>query len=187
MSSDERIDFGKAAYAWWLELQPDAERGRRGDTATLAALRRAGTPSEAITVNATIDLALSLGVDRRDWESVAILAAVLAHVRTAAFGEGSVARALGHRTGEQRLMSELRFRQLLQADTAEERMAAFRRAVAMLGGRANIHDLAESLLDWSDPGRGETRRVRWMFDYFGEPAPGDATAPTAETELEETE
>ena len=42
-------------------------------------------------------------------------------------------------------------------------MVAFRRAVALAGGRnINVGDVAASLLDWSD-----RRRMRWAFDYYG--------------------
>jgi hypothetical protein len=33
--------------------------------------------------------------------------------------------------------------------------------------RANVADLAESLLDWPDHARGDQRRRRWAFDYYG--------------------
>ncbi|WP_374310244.1 type I-E CRISPR-associated protein Cse2/CasB [Methylocella sp.] len=48
---------------------------------------------------------------------------------------------------------------------------AFRRLVALLGGTANVADLAESLLDWPDETRGESRRRRWVFDYYGQASP----------------
>jgi CRISPR system Cascade subunit CasB len=42
-------------------------------------------------------------------------------------------------------------------------LVAFRRAVALAGGRnIDVGDLAASLLDWS-----ERRRMRWAFDYYG--------------------
>ncbi len=65
-------------------------------------------------------------------------------------------------------MSWLRFRRLAQAGTPDEQVIAFRRAVALAGGRLNVADLGASLLDWND-----TRRRRWMYDYHDAPI-GDA-------------
>jgi CRISPR type I-E-associated protein CasB/Cse2 len=89
-----------------------------------------------------------------------------------------VARQLGASGPDQRaVMSPLRLSRLLTADTIEDRLVAFRRVVALLGGRAHVPNLATALLDWS-----ERTRIIWAFDYHNVPSPGtaDFTTPTQE-------
>lgn len=183
----EKVDHGKAALRWWSNLQPADDGSRPGDTAALARLRRATTPLEALAAapEEVVRLAKALDQTRRS-ERVAELAATLAHVRTHAWSP-RMAAALGAKPAKEspRLMSEIRFRRLLQADTAEERMAAFRRAVHILGNTTNVADLAESLLDWSHRTFGEQRRIRWLFDYVGEtPPPSDDETESPNSEKE---
>ncbi|MCB1618222.1 MAG: type I-E CRISPR-associated protein Cse2/CasB, partial [Pseudomonadales bacterium] len=125
-----------------------------------------------------------LHTGERDWIAVGTLAATLAHVKTHE-PRLRTARIFGEpgKAGGARAMSEQRFRRLLQAEEGAERMAALRRALALVGGRANVPDLAESLLNWT-----ERTRIRRLFDYYGttppgsEPAPESDTNPTAELE-----
>ena len=62
----------------------------------------------------------------------------------------------------------------MQAGTDDEQLVAFRRAVALAGGRLNVHDLAGSLLGWDDG-----RRRRWIMDYHNAPPPAGEGNPTA--------
>ena len=156
------------ALDWWNALQP-APRAR---------LRRATTPLEALMVGASYDLARRLRRDRNDWQALGTLAATLAHVRThdprptaTIFGQMS-----GTGEGARRRVSELRFRRLIQANDWNERMAALRRAIALVDGRGNVVDLASSLLWWNDRTRAD-----WMFAYFGAAAPETLTSPDKET------
>ena len=175
--SDPRGDI---ALAWWKELQPDAARP---DAAALAQLRRCATPVEALMHERALDLARRLGAKRAEHVSVyGEIAAVLAHVRSDS--DTRIARALGGPAADKRLMSGLRFRNLLGAQTGAPRMAAFRRAIAMLKGKASVADLTESLLVWDHPDYGERRRIRWMFDYVGASgAETEAANEEAEKEL----
>ena len=160
------------ALAWWQDLQPktepktdeDAPKKHRGNPAALARLRRATTPQEALMVEAAHILAGMLKRDEQDWMALGTLAATLAHVR-ADEPDRKTAAIFGHQdaTDTPRLVSELRFRRLLQAERGGEQMAALRRALAITGGRANIADLADSLLWWT-----ERTRVRWLFEYYGD-------------------
>lgn len=136
---------------WWSALQPDHDSG--GDRAALARLRRCAMATEAAGEPATIALAQSLGLGWRDLEAVAVLAAVLAHIRTHD-DSAKAARQL------RPVMSLLRFRRLIQADTADDRITAFRRAAALARGSLNVWDLAYSLLRWNDK-----TRQRWLYDY----------------------
>jgi CRISPR system Cascade subunit CasB len=162
--------WNRSARRWWNSLQ-DTQKG--GDRAALARLRRVAMPMEALEEPAVFELYKSLGFGKSENEignwlpRVAIVAAVLAHIKEDATPSESgfrrrFAEILGH-GGERPLMSPLRFKRLLS--TAEDRdlLIAFRRAVALAGGRnIDVGDVAASLLDWS-----ERRRMRWAFDYYG--------------------
>ena len=177
--------IGQAALAWWHGLQPrsetdehggkhagkhtDKHTGRLGNPAALARLRRAASPVEALMVDAAHDLAKALNRGERDWVAIGTLAATLAHVRTHD-PHPRMARLFGKQGGaDTPVVSELRFRRLLQTEPGVERMAALRRALALTGGRANVADLADSLLFWND-----RTRTRWLFEYY------DAAPPKAD-------
>ena len=176
--------FAGSARRWWAALQDkpaDGAPNRRGDRAALARLRRATTPLLAVEEPAVISLYKQLGFSEYQLEHrlprVAVVAAVLAHVRSEPEGGGrrqSFAEMLGR--GERPLMSALRFKRLLAANNDQDLLNGFRRAVALAGGQnINVGDLAGSLLEWS-----ETRRMRWAFDYYGAgmAAPKPDTAST---------
>ena len=89
---------------------------------------------------------------------------MLANVREAAPPFPPFARAIGPidmAKPETAPVKPLRFRRLIEADTPNDRLLAFRRAVALLGGKVPLNSLAEALLDWSPE-----RRQRWIFDYW---------------------
>lgn len=157
-----------AAVAWWRRLQPnfaDGTRNPQGDRAALAKLRRCASVTEAMQEPATMELFRDLGFTHPDdLPAAALAAAVLASVREIGPPFPSFARAIGPSdmtAPETALVKPLRFRRLIEADTHDERLLAFRRAVALLGGPVPINSLAEALLDWS-----AARRQRWIFDYW---------------------
>lgn len=164
------------AARWWHGLQPDPERKRPGDRAALARLRRCETVLDAAVEPAALDFAKRVGVRGGEDPALgdALLAAVvLAHVRKDAPGL-PVARQLGAAGADKRAaMSPLRLARLLAADTREERLVAFRRAVALADRTLDVRDLAHALLDWS-----ERRRVAWAFAYHAVPPPGTDADPT---------
>jgi CRISPR system Cascade subunit CasB len=157
---------GRHIERWWRALV-DPERG---DRATLAELRRCTEPGEVAFVPSFYRLLRKLGekLPQRDLQSLiepaAVAAMVLAQVREARAGHP--ARQLGpedpRRADSPRTMSELRFRSLLQARTAEEVARTLSRAVRMLGGTADPAVLASSVFAWGD----RTRR-EWAFEYYG--------------------
>ena len=159
------------AAGWWHALQPRPDGGG-GDRASLARLRHAATAMDAAMEPVTLDLARRLGMGWRDLGRVAVTAAVLAHVRDDA-RDRPAARQLGPTAAGDAAMSWLRFRRLMQAGTDDEQLVAFRRAVALAGGRLNVHDLAGSLLGWDDG-----RRRRWIMDYHNAPPPTGEGNPT---------
>ncbi len=154
----------RAAAEWWRDLQPDAARGRPGDRAALARLRRCASVGEAMLEPATIALFRRCGATGpADLPAIALAAAVLAHVREDASGL-SVARQLGPDQPDEpetAKLKPLRFRRVMEAATPDERLIALRRLVALAGSSLNLRDLADALLDWSD-----NRRQRWVYDYW---------------------
>jgi len=161
---------GSSARNWWTLMQPGAPRP---DPGSLAQLRRAATPAEALILPATFDLAERLGISEGEWEVLGAIAATLSHVRIDV-PKQRMAALLGEKVGESHRLSPLRFQKLMQADGWETRMAALRRAIALAEHRGNISDLAESLLDWS-----EKTRTRWTFAYFGARSLDAMAAPSA--------
>lgn len=142
-------------YGWWA--------GVKDDRGVAARLRRAGDLTEVLMEPVTLKLARELGAKPHELPDIALIAGVLAYVKD--HTPERVARALG--TPEDRpLCSALRFRRLLEASPGEAQLTAFRRTLALLGGKANIYDLADSLLDWNTSARRDGRRQRWLYDYY---------------------
>jgi CRISPR system Cascade subunit CasB len=180
----DELRWNERAFRWWRELQPnDAHPDpaqRSGNRAALARLRRCARVEEAASEPEALDLARRVGVTHAQHgrlEDALLAAIILAQVREDD-RSASVARQLGPPGPNQPpLMSRLRFSRLLTADSIEDRLIAFRRVVALLGGRAHVPNLATALLDWS-----ERTRIIWAFDYHNVPSPGtaDFTTPTQE-------
>ena len=166
--------IGHEAATWWAALQPKTAAGeqRRGDRAALARLRRCATVNEAVFEPATLALSHDLDAGEHQLERVALIAAVLAHVRENDESRRSVARQMGIAENGTAAMSELRFRRLLQADTADEQLIGFRRLVALAGRNLNVRDLASALWRWDD-----ADRRRWVYAYYN--APINDSPPTA--------
>lgn len=176
---------GAIALTWWTLLQPDRDAGRKGDTGTLARLRRASL-IDAMSEEAVVRLHRRLGLTRQQFPRAALVACVLAHVRDHE-PRLKVARAAGPPSNQENgVLSALRFRRLLTIRGEEDCAIAFRRLVALLGGKVNVRDLAESLLDWSDDIKGDRRRTRWAFDYYdaGAAVPEEAPDPSTQTSPE---
>lgn len=172
---DPNRDFGNIAADWWRNLQPYRHDGTPNPTAdrgALARLRRSDL-NEAMTDPATFDLFHRLGWGNpTQITPVALCAAVLAAVRTDN-RDASVARQLGAQVGSEKpLLSVLRFRALLAADTPTDRLTMLRRAVLLNNATTHVRDMAWACLNWS-----EARRRRWAFDYYD-------TAQAAPTKIE---
>jgi CRISPR type I-E-associated protein CasB/Cse2 len=150
------------AETWWRELTSHEVGGRvtRGTRrAALAGLRRAGTPLEVIQEPEALRLITRLPHENPD--RVAMLAGILAFVRES--DDRPVARAIGRTSldDESAVMSESRFRRLMQV-SGEELMGAMRRLVRLTKGRANVNDLSFAVLRW-----GDGVKKRWIFSYYG--------------------
>jgi CRISPR system Cascade subunit CasB len=113
---------------------------------------------------------------------VAVLASVLAHVRDDDKSR-PIADVIGKRADDKdatAVLSDLRLRRLLTAKGDDDILIAFRRLVALMGGTANIADLATNILYWDHPATGDRTRVNFAFHYWqAGPAAPRTSAPDA--------
>lgn len=163
MTDSNRHKGAAVARDWWQRLtgRDGPHLGQR--RAALARIRRAATPIEVMQEPEALRLIERLP---RNPDRVAQLAGVLAFVRESE--ERSVPRAIGRASlddGDEALVSEGRFRRLLQTQD-NELMDAMRRLVRMAKGKLNVHDLSSAILDWGDGDRGDRVKRRWIFDYY---------------------
>lgn len=159
--------WGVQCKVWWQSLQrqrPDGTTNPIADPGVLARLRRAATPLAAAQEPQTIALYRQLHgtqFNEGKLEATAVVAAVLAGIRTDA--TGSAAELLG--SGDQPVMSPLRMRRLTSARNSQETLRGFREAVALLEGTAPVADVASSIFDWLDDDRADRRKTRWLYSY----------------------
>lgn len=145
--------------SWWSGLQPDRERGQRGDPAALAELRRCRSPNEVMFVPAFEVLARLMPSARV--ADLAVAAAVVAHLREDL--PGPVAVQLARGDGGRPVLSPMRLRRLLQVTGPEGRIEAGRRLARALRGRADVADLADSLYWWDED---DATQRSWARAYY---------------------
>jgi CRISPR system Cascade subunit CasB len=172
----------RRARDWWRSMTGTQDEAggktRPPDRAGLARLRRSAVTA-AMAEEPVLRLFRRLGCsDPAELKRVATLACVLAHVRrdndSYRFGR-QIGRAKFSDDEDSAKVRPLRFRRLLAASSDEEIATAFRRAVALLGGEANVADLASIILNF---GSDEVRR-RLIFDYYAAGGEPDEPAPAA--------
>lgn len=200
MTGQKPGTIAETARNWWHELQP-VSGVRPGDRATLARLRRCDSVTDALFEPAVQALARRCGArHEHTLLRVALVAAVLAHVRS-----DDAARPVARRIGpvdtkdakldptdvKTALCKPVRFRRLLDADTFDECLRAFRRLVMLAGQGVNVADLAGSVYAWPREGARDDMaadrvRVRWVYEYWnaGEPNDGAASDESVESEKE---
>ena len=183
------------ARSWWNQYcSPE-----KGDPGVRARLRRCRSTSEALAVGEAVELARRLGdvADRTPkgeyrFEADVDLARVLSHVRTDSREHPMRAAGWPHfpsegsqGDGENRpKLSEPRFRRLMQTDSNEELVVAFKRLIDLLGGASNVADIAEAFRKWRQPWTRDRVKRSWAFIYYnaGSAAPTD---PPTEEESDE--
>jgi len=167
-------DVGKIAWDWWRYLNDP----KTGDRASLARLRRCETALDAASIPAGLRLARKLcaGAEDQNLDKALELAILLAQVRGDA--PQKPMRAVGWKTfpsgkdaGEPPVLSELRFRQLLQT-TPENRLEKFKRLVRLMKGAANVAELAQDFWFW-----GDKVKKHWAFGYYAAANPQPQTEP----------
>lgn len=185
----------EASKKWWQSLQAEPTKdGRKklpGNRAALAKLRRASDPLAAASEPMMIALFQRLSLLREGASEkekiaalsrVAVLASVLAHVRDDS--KDKVGRALGPtdmKKPETALLKPLRLARLLAARGDEEIGTQFRRVVALLGGKADVGNLAWLILSWDQDETGDRTRTLFAFDYHDAGAHAPAVAYASET------
>ena len=147
-------ELGKKLSEWWRGLEND--RGQRAE------LRRAKNVQEVIMLpcfhRACRQFASIFGRESR-WQSrLALIMGVLSHVKKIPTDGVGVAKQMA--LGDKPVVSELRFRRLLQCER-EELYVALIRVIRQLDGCADIHDLANACFYW-----GYAVKKRWAFDYY---------------------
>ena len=97
------------------------------------------------------------------------LARVLAHVKTD--DERMPMRVAGWEkfptgSGEEKrpILSELRFKRLLQATHGEARVDGFIRLLAIMDGKANVAEITDAFRGWSHP--DGYKQKKWAFAYY---------------------
>ena len=191
-----RFDPGARALAWWERLH-DA---RNGDPATLAQLRRCRSTLEALGIRAAVSLARQLGAAHApDWRMRAIvdLARVLAHakahdrtqhpMRAAGWKRFAGDRKESDAGADRPLLAEARFKRLLQTGDGEEKVAEFRRLIALLRGSVKLDDLARDFLLWNHPQWGDRVRERWAFMYYAASDAAPEAPPSEDTRTEDND
>lgn len=193
-----RESRGARALAWWKQhcdpSNPRADPGMR------ARLRRARSTLDVLQVTPAVVLARQLGAVPKaraasdaHMRAALDLSRVLSHVK--AHESRHPMRAAGWNrfpgdkkesdAGEDRpVLSGARFKRLLETGDDEEKVLAFTRLVALLGGTVNVERLADDFLLWNHPEFGDRVRERWAFEYL---AAGDAAPPTPPTDSTDTE
>ena len=175
MTDSDPGSAGRIAAEWWRDLNPDDRAKQTGlQRAALAHLRRARTPLDAMRETAALQLLQRLPhYGNRD--RVAALAGILAWVQKDS--ERPVARFVGRESLDktEAVLSESRFRRLMQVEGNEELMDTMRRLVRVAHGEVNVRDLSGSVLHW-----GDRVRKRWIFDYYAVGLAAPSAASTAQ-------
>ncbi|MTH45351.1 type I-E CRISPR-associated protein Cse2/CasB [Intestinirhabdus alba] len=160
---------------WYDELQE--KRGLR------ASLRRSKTVNEACLSEGFRSLLMQTHtlwkIEGQEWRftALALTAALAAHVKS--IDERlKFAAQLGQMTGNNPVMSELRFSRLSAVKTPDELLRQLLRAVRLLNGAVNLPSLADDIFHWcreNDDLQNHHRRplrptefirIRWALEYY---------------------
>lgn len=159
-------------HRWWGELQRD--KGER------AKLRRSSSLTEVMMSPAYMRLLQSLrehGYKIGNYETTLAKIAAIAGLAAQIKGQNveelntldGLAISMGVPQGEKTpVVSELRMRRILACDDIEELYTLLRRALAILGDKANLGDLATIIWGWSplDEKRPYDPRRQMAYDYY---------------------
>lgn len=144
----------QAVLEWWQALQ-DNKGGR-------AELRRAKELEQVFFLPEFYNLYNRLTpMQWRSREKLALLAGVLAHVRTEAVQSVAEQMASSGKSGSKAVLSGLRFRRLLRHETPQELYGPMIRVIRLLDKKINIADLAQSLYWWNS-----RTKMNWSMAYY---------------------
>lgn len=142
--------------SWWRGLERD--KGGR------AALRRCHTLSEVMlepSYHALCRELHALPEVKWDLERLAAVAALAALVEEWPEGIESLPTQMARKVGDRKVVSELRFRRVLQCQEPEELFQSLRRIIRLLDKRVDLPDLVAAVHDW-----GDRTRKEWAYAYF---------------------
>ncbi len=143
---------------WWQGLEKD--KGTRAE------LRRCDSPEKVMFHPAFPRLCTKLKpLLEKEWNwqiRVATVIGLLSHIKQIEPNKQTLAlqMANGKKIENRPIVSELRFRRLLQREH-DDLYGAMIRILKMLDHTANLPDLMASVFYW-----GDEVRKRWAFDYF---------------------
>jgi CRISPR system Cascade subunit CasB len=157
--------------AWWSSL--------KNNPGWRAELRRAESPGDVLLSQGFRYLCFELTgwwTQEPRLLGLAAVAGILSHVEKNDEFKSFAAQCAtpGEKNKDKPLMSELRFSQLQKSRTLDELYIRFVRAIRLLGKKANIISVADSIFHWtSEMMDGEVDNdprkrilVRWGLDYF---------------------
>lgn len=175
MAENKWLDFSENSESWriisewWKELSKDRgaeseDEPRKQDRAGRAELRRRKDIPSVIFVPAYQRLRVALLDENYSFsdDGLAAIAGLLAQVETDAPDKPFAAQMAEKKPDSDKpKLSELRFRRLLKLDNRRELYRPLIRVIHHLNRTANIRNLAESVIFWS-----EKTRKWWANDYY---------------------
>jgi len=145
--------WGELLLSWW--------QGLKADTGGRAALRRAPDITAVVMLPAYQHLHQRLQAASwpdQPWHNdrLAAAAGLLAHVREVS--EGALPAAMSE--GEKPAVSSLRFMRLLESPDIDALFIGLRRALPLIGHRADVFQLTTDVVNW-----GDAVKKRWAYAY----------------------
>ncbi|MCP5497272.1 MAG: type I-E CRISPR-associated protein Cse2/CasB [Leptospiraceae bacterium] len=159
---------GEAVLTWWESLQRSP-----GDRANL---RRCSTPAETVFLPASHRLIGEIKETSKDkielsYDRLCAIAGILAHIKENSSQTFSKQMSQKKPGSDQALVSDIRFRRVLQSSSIVEDELFFQKIIRVihhLDQRANILDIVASLYFW-----GDSVKKRWAYDYYGTSNPSE--------------
>lgn len=147
----KRGGLGEVCLSWWQDLEN--QRGGRNRLRRITDMEHTEEETDLRVYHDLRQRLQKAGYHNR--ANIRLCAAVLSHVK-ADNQQMPFASALA-----QNKVSEIRFRQVTSALTVEDLFYPLVRAVRQSKGEADVADLAESIIFWTDHTRN-----RWKEQYF---------------------
>lgn len=157
---NEQYEPGKTLLSWWNAL--DDNRAAR------AAIRRASNVTE-VTLTPHYQVlykrlcAVGWSDEGRTYRRDALAAAVglLAHVEQDDDKKLAVSMSRPAEGSDRAPVSPLRFMRLLESPDLEALFTGLRRALPLMGKRANVLALSNAVIHW-----GDAVKKQWAYDYI---------------------
>jgi len=147
---------GERLFTFWKSL--DKNRGIRAE------LRRCKTTTDVIMTPSYQRLCAQIrpmvAHEFHCEERMAAVIGLLSHLKSHTTDKKSFPQQMAEKNGNNPIVSELRFRRLLQRDR-EDLYGPLIRILRMLNGKANLYSLSESVFYW-----GDNVKKQWSFAYF---------------------